>query len=192
MAQQTRTGRDIPDNYVDPIDNGSGPRTRTGSAAPLLGYDQGYRDGYRAAHGDGVGPVVSDFTPEPGLLDPDLYTARYTPLVFNVSDADGIKGLVVSVWFDGEAQPWQAYDLVDGFWGLFASARAGVEPSTATVTGDPTMPTEVAFSLLPTGGWRRTIKAVIVVAWDVGGTKTVAVVKDSVVVVTPPPHEVET
>lgn len=174
MAQQTRTGSDVPANLPSPIPSGTGPKTRTGSAVDVLGYDAGYADGYAAAKGDGVPPVISAFSPAPGLIDVDAVTSRYTPITFSVVDSDGIGGIVVSVWFDGEPYPSLAYTLIDGFQGLFAAERAGVSSSSATQTGG-SPPTEVDFSLLPVGGWRREIKQVEVVAWDRGGTLATAV-----------------
>jgi hypothetical protein len=168
MAQQTRTGQDIPAALTGP--DGQGWRGRYGPAVPLLGYDIGYQDGFNAAHGDGSGPTISAFIPEGGEISIDSEVARYTPIEFTVADTDGIAGIVVSVWFDGEPYPSMAYDLSTGFYGLFGVVRAGVTPSTATLTPGPTLPTEAAFSLLPAGGWRRTVLAIAVSAWDRGGS----------------------
>lgn len=174
MAQQTRTGSDVPANLPSPIPSGTGPKVRTGSAVNVLGYDAGYHDGYAAAKGDGVPPTISAFSPEPGLVDVDAVTSRYTPITFSVSDVDGIGGIVVTVWFDGEPYPSLAYTLAGGFEGLFAAERAGVASSSAVQSGG-TPPTEVDLSLLPVGGWRREVKQVSVTAWDRGGTLATAV-----------------
>lgn len=169
MAQQTRTGSDVPANLPSPVPSGTGPKTRAGSAVNVLGYDAGYAAGYAAAKGDGVPPVISAFSPAPGLIDVDDVEARYTPITFNVRDSDGLGGIVVAVWFDGEPYPSLAYTLDAGFSGLFAASRAGVAASSATSSGG-SPPTEVDFSLLPVGGWRREVKQVSVTAWDRGGT----------------------
>lgn len=112
-----------------------------------------------------AGPVLSLLSPAPGALAATLIEARYTPITFRLADTDGIKDVVITVWFDGHPEPIVAYDDT-GWRGRFAG------PSSASATpGGPTPPTQIDFEVLPIGGWRQNIAAMKINALDIYGRK---------------------
>jgi hypothetical protein len=103
--------------------------------------------------GDGVAPVVSNFT-APG----DLGDAN-SPITFDVTDVDpGIGLILVSILFAGDTEPTLVHSGSQ-FEGLYASLSTKV----AITDG-------FAFSLRRTGGWPGNITNVWVYGVDSGGT----------------------
>lgn len=114
--------------------------------------------------GDGLGPVISLVAPPVGLLSEDRVTAIHTPVSFRLTDADGIKDVVITVLFEGANEPVVAFDD-EGWRGRFAGN------STNSATPGSGGPTTIDFVVFPAGGWRANIEALKINGLDIFGSK---------------------
>lgn len=110
--------------------------------------------------GDGKGPEITNLTPGSGSVLP----SRFTPVFFNIGDADGIKDIIITCQYEGSPDALLVYDD-QGFSGQFAG-RSVFTANTGDL-GDPS-----SFSILPSGGWPRNITALKVNGFDIFGSKT--------------------
>lgn len=85
-----------------------------------------------------AGPIITNQSPAPGAL-----ASRYTPISFDVTDADGLHFVAVSFRYVGD-RDWALVHDFDAFRGDFVESPNAV----AAITDGK------RYTLLPLGGWR--------------------------------------
>ncbi len=113
---------------------------------------------------DQVAPLVTLLAPAEGELPGTRAEARYVPVTIRITDAHGLRSVMVVVSYVGDPHRYLAFDseLADnnGFVAEFVSSAAAT-----SVVGN----TQRDVTLLPVGGWAGDIEAIRAVAYDLGG-----------------------